>query len=149
RPGQKGLSMWPVLVMFAASWAAGWALTRGQWLTLPVYAITVIVLHGSLCYFVALHACRGPRDDQRTGVLEILLTTPLGDDAYLTGRMLSLKRQCFWPVLLVLAADFGLMVAGCWDASVPSWEWLGWVAAFAVLAARLLVDLYTVSWVGV
>ena len=149
RPGQKGLSMWPVLVMFAVSWAAGWTLTRGQWLTLPIYAVTVVVLHGSLCFFVALHACRGPRDDQRTGVLEILLTTPLGDDAYLTGRMLSLKRQCFWPVLLVLAADFGLMVAGCWDASVPSWEWLGWVAAFAVLAARLLVDLYTVSWVGV
>ena len=149
RPGQKGLSMWPVLGMFAASWAGGWALTRGQWLTLPIYAVSVIVLHGSLCFFVALHACRGPRDDQRSGVLEILLTTPLGDDAYLTGRMLSLKRQCFWPVLLLLAADFGLMVAGCWNAGVPSWELLGWVAAFAVLAARLLVDLYTVSWVGV
>jgi ABC-2 family transporter protein len=148
RPGQRGLGMWPLFLVLAASWAAGWALVRSQWLTLPVYALTVVLLHACLSYFVVLNACRGPRDDLRSGVLEILLTTPLGDDAYLTGRMLSLKRQCLWPLLAVLAVDLGLMVAGCWETGPMNWEWLGWVTVFAVLTGRLLVDLYTLSWVG-
>lgn len=149
RPGQRGLGMWPVVVVFVVSWVAGWAVIRSAWLVLPIFIGTVLLLHLCLCYFVTLQACRGPGDDQRSGVLEILLTTPLGDDAYLTGRMLSLKRQCLWPVLLVLTVDLGLTTAGCLDPGTKSWAWLWWVVAFVVLATRLLVDLYTLSWVGV
>jgi hypothetical protein len=63
--------------------------------------------------------------------------------------MLSLKRACAGPVILVLTADFGLMVTGCWQSGPLSWEWLGWIAGYVTIAFKLLLDLYTVSWVGV
>jgi hypothetical protein len=148
RPGQRGLGVWPVLVVFALTWLGGWAVARQHWFTLPVFGGTAVVLHACLCYFVTLHACRAPNEDQRTGVLELLLTTPLGDDAYLTGRMLSLKRQCVGPLLCVLAADVALLVAAWWDSGMLSWECLEWLAAFVFLVGRLLVDLYTLAWVG-
>jgi hypothetical protein len=148
RRGESGLGIWPVVVVFAMSWGAGWYFAGGQWSIFVVYPATVFLLHLALTYFVIVQACRTPVEDQRTGVLEILLTTPLGDDAYLRGRMLSLKRQCFWPVLLVLAIDLGLAAAGSCAPSASDWEWLAWTAGTLVLVLRLLVDLYTVGWVG-
>jgi hypothetical protein len=136
------------VLVFGVSWAVGWFFLRQQWLPIPVYAGTAVLLHFMLIYFVLLQACRAPAEDQRSGVLEILLTTPLGDDAYVKGRMLALKRQCFWPVLLVVAVDFGLAAAGSSSANASNWEWLVWMGATAVFVLRSLIDLYTLSWVG-
>jgi hypothetical protein len=99
-------------------------------------------------YFVLVQACRGPAEDQQTGALEILLTTPIGEDVYLRGRMLALKRSSLWPVLFVLLADVVLLVAGCWQTGAWNWEWIAWMAAFFVLGCKLFVDLYAISWVG-
>jgi hypothetical protein len=148
RRGDRGLGFWPAMVVFALACGLGLILNRGQWLAWHIYAVAVCVLHLGLVYAFALQACRGPGQDQRSGVLELLLTTPRGDDIYLNGRMLSLKRRTFGPVLFVLAADFGLMVAGCWQSGPLDWEWLGWIGAFVFLGLKLLLDLYTVSWVG-
>jgi hypothetical protein len=40
------------------------------------------------------------------------------------------------------------MVAGCIDSGSLNWQWLAWTAGFLILITRLLVDLYTLSWVG-
>lgn len=144
----RGLLFWPIFIVVGLGWGIGWCLARTQWLSLPAYVVAVALLHLGLVYAVALQACRGPSHDQRSGMLEILLTTPGGDDLYRRGRLLALKRRAFGPVLVVLGADVGFMVAGCWESGPLNWEWLGWIVAFVCLALKLLIDLYTVSWVG-
>ena len=134
RRRERGLGFYLVFLVFLLGCGLGWEVTRGLWIPWPVYAIAVGLLHFGLVYALALQACRGPGQDQRSGVLEILLTTPRGDDVYLSGRMLSLKRGCAGPVFLVLTADFGLMVAGCWQSGPLSWEWLGWIAGYVAVA---------------
>jgi hypothetical protein len=99
-------------------------------------------------FAVLSYACRGPGEDQRQGVLELLLTTPLGEEAYLRGRMLTLKRRCLLPLLGVLAVDAGLMVAGCWHSGRVNWEWVAWIGVCVVLALKLVIDLYAMAWVG-
>jgi hypothetical protein len=148
RPVERSLGFWPIFLVVCLGWAVGWALGRSQWLSLPVYVTAVALLHLGLVYAVTITACRRPGHDQRSGVLEILLTTPGGEDMYRRGRLLSLKRRSLVPVLIVLAADGGVMAAGCWASGPLNWEWLGWIVAFVALAVKLLIDLYTVSWVG-
>ena len=148
RPGERGLGFWVVLLVFGLSWGLGWLFARSQWWSLFVYVLAMASLHLCLVFALLVQACRRPGQDVRSGVLEILLTTPRGDDIYLRGRMLLLKRQCFGPVLIVLAMDFGLMAAGCWQSGTLNWEWLGWIGACVAFGLKLLVDLYVVSWVG-
>ncbi len=140
--------LWPALTIFLIVWALGWAFVQMNWLTWFSYVIAVILMHAVLLLATMLQACRGPREDQQSGMLEILLTTPLGEDVYLRGRMLLTKRRCLWPLLFVVSTDLGLAAAGCWHAGRFSWEWLAWVGALVALAGKLLLDLYTVSWVG-
>jgi hypothetical protein len=148
RPGQRGLGVWPAFLVLGVLWLFGRIYDPTSWKPMPVYPATVLVLHLVLMYSVAVHACRRPAQDQQSGVLELLLTTPLGADVYLRGQLLSLKRQTFRPLLFVLAVDLTLMVAGCWESGSLNWEWLGWAAGFLLLSAKLLLDLYTLSWVG-
>jgi hypothetical protein len=149
RPGQKGLGILPLLLVFAGGWAAGWMVVRHTGApALPLHFSIAIVLHLALMYFLLLQACRAPAEDRRTGVLELLLTTPVGSEVYLRGRMLSLKRRFLGPLLLVLMADLGLVVSGCVQAGPWSWEIPVWIGGFAVLILKLLIDLYTLSWVG-
>lgn len=147
-PRERSLGIWPLSALFLLAWAVGWIFAKSNWLSLPVFAATALLLHLGLLCLVLLQACRAPAEDQRSGVLEILLTTPAGEDIYLRSRLLALKRQCLGPLLLVLAADAGLMLAGCWQTGKFNWVWLSWLGAFAALITKLLLDLYVVSWVG-
>ncbi|MCI0536966.1 MAG: ABC transporter permease [Verrucomicrobiales bacterium] len=148
RSGRRGLGIWPIFVLLGMVGLAGCLFDPKTWLDLPVYAGSALVLHLVLMYAVAAQACRGPAEDRRSGVLELMLTTPAGEGLFLRGRMLSLKRQCFRPVMFVLAADLMFIIAGCSKIAAFDWALLGWVAFFLVLMAKLLVDLYTLSWVG-
>jgi hypothetical protein len=138
-----------LFILLALIWMAGWISNPTLWLSLPVYVGTVLLLHGLLMYLAAVEACRGAVKDCRSGVLELLMTTPLGDDILMRGRLLSLKRQMATPLAFVLVADFGCFLGGCWNFPYPAWELAGWTGLFLLLTAKLLVDLYALTWVGV
>jgi ABC-type transport system involved in multi-copper enzyme maturation permease subunit len=144
----RGLGLWPILILSTVVWLVGWALFRSRWPVLPVYFGLALAFDLSLMFLVTLQACRAPGEDLRSGVLELLLTTPRGDDFYVPGRLLLLKRQALWPTLYVLAIDLGLMIAGCIELGTLNGECVAWVAAFLLLFALLMADLYTLSWVG-
>jgi hypothetical protein len=148
RSGQRGLGIGSILLLLVASLMAGYFLGPKNWHDLTTFAGSALVLHLVLMYAVAAQACRSSGEDRRSGVLELLLTTPLGEDFFLRGRMLSLKRQSLGPVFVVLATDLILVIAGCVEISAFDWTSIGWVAFFLILMAKLLVDLYTLSWVG-
>ncbi|MBM3832725.1 MAG: hypothetical protein FJ403_05520 [Verrucomicrobia bacterium] len=149
RPEKRRFGFGPVLALLVMAWVAGWVCYGKGWLALPVYFGTAMLLHLLLMYATVLHACRTAAEDRGSRVLELVLTTPLGDDAILSGRLLGLKRQLVWPLLFVITADVVLMILGCLEIASPSWTIVGWVIAFVLLIAKLLADLYVLCWVSV
>lgn len=148
RPGQRGLGMAALFGTFALAWFGAFLINRSEWLILPVYACSAVLLHVLLMYAATVSACRGPAEERRSGTLELLLTTPLGADVILQGHLLALKRRLLGPLVFVLVADAALAGAGCWQFTFLAPELIGWLALFVVLIAHLFVDLYALSWVG-
>jgi ABC-type transport system involved in multi-copper enzyme maturation permease subunit len=148
RPKQRGLGLWPVLLILASVWCLVHEIVGKTWPTLPVYFGSLVILHLVLMFLVTLQACRGPSEDQRSGLIELLLTTPCGDDFYVRGRLLALKRQSFWPTLAVLGMDVVLVGLGCLEVRTFAGEWLALVIGALLLMVMLLADLYALSWVG-
>ena len=112
----------------------------------PTVVLIVMLLHQVLKYVAAAQACRALLHDRQGGELELLLTTPLGADELLRGHLLALKRQLLWPLLAVLGLDLLLLLAGwCW---LGLWELLGLWVFLGFETAWLLMNLYTLTWVG-
>jgi ABC-type Na+ efflux pump permease subunit len=147
-PGYTGLGITPAVVVFALTWGLGWLSSPSHWLEWGVFIGSMALLHLILMFFLTVQACRGPSEDRRERILEMLLTTPAGPELYLPGRLLSLKRQCLRPLVLVLAIDLGLLATGLHEIGPPNPEWLLWIGTFLVFSVKLLVDLYVLSWVG-
>lgn len=145
---QGVLGIWLLLLAVCVGGAGVWLAFPAFRSEVPVYLAFVIVLNVSLLYSVILSSCRAAREDQRGGAMEILLTTPLGAEAYLRGRLLSLKRQTVWPFLFVILADLVAVVVGCSQTAGWSWEWIVWAVGLGFLTAKLSLDLYAASWIG-
>jgi ABC-type transport system involved in multi-copper enzyme maturation permease subunit len=122
-----------------ALWACGFMVSRRNPAAVPILFLTLYGLHTAIKCWIAWEASRRFAEDRRSGSLELLLTTPLGERRLLSGWLLGMKRKCLVPVLMLLAMDLAF-----WSAA-PSGVW-----QLAVLgtAALFLADAYTLCWVG-
>jgi ABC-type transport system involved in multi-copper enzyme maturation permease subunit len=122
-----------------ALWVCGFVASRHNPAAVPILFLTLYGLHTAIKCWIAWEASRRFAEDRRTGSLELLLTTPLGERRILSGWLLGMKRKCLVPVLMLLAMDLAF-----WSAA-PSGAW-----QLAVLgtAALFLADAYTLCWVG-
>ncbi|MGA2540289.1 MAG: hypothetical protein ABSG78_01870 [Verrucomicrobiota bacterium] len=141
----KPLLTLALMVMICAVILAG-ALLGPPWMKAPAAPVTILLLHSVLKYQAAAQAGRMLAGKRRSGELELLLTTPYDEDEILRGCLLELKRSLFWPVLFALGVDLGLLILGCLRAGFGLD--LGWEAAVVVEVVWLLVNLYSLTWVG-
>ncbi|MEW6158196.1 MAG: ABC transporter permease subunit [Verrucomicrobiota bacterium] len=136
---------WSFYVVLAVSAIAIFAFTPAEaWI--PLFAACCIGIHYALKFELAVQAARVFAEDRRTGVLELLLTTPLGEDQLIRGRMLALKRQFFGPTLLVVVIDFLLLFSAWFNL-----EWMERLGTLVCLLFFLLVQLgemYSIAWIG-
>lgn len=105
-----------------------------------------VLLHFLVAGVVLIQACRAPVQHRRSGVFEILCTTPLGPDLVVEGGQLAFKRQCLGPVSVVLIVDCLIVAYGWWNLSFGLA--LAWTGLILLLAAKWILDLYVISWVG-
>src|SRR2546426_588653 len=142
----KPALVWSALGLGACVWLWGALRWREDWLNELTYVFTAIILHTTLKFWVASEACLRLGPDHRSGALELLLSSPLTVREILRGQMLALRRQFFWPVLLVAGLDFLFLftafnrIGSAGDSQVL-WFCLGVIATFAA-------DVYTLCWVG-
>src|SRR6266513_2054195 len=142
----KPTLVWAFLGLCGCVWAWGAFKWREDWLHEGTYLATALTLHLTLKLWAASAACQRFGPDHRSGALELLLSTPLTVREILHGQMLALKRQFFWPVLLVAGLDFLFLFTavnrtGSAGDSQVLWFCLGVIATFAA-------DVYTLCWVG-
>src|SRR5207253_1060183 len=83
-------------------------LTGTQWGTIGA----VFGLHSLIKFWAAWEASRRFAEDRRSGALELLLTSPIGEDYILKGWMIGLKRRFLGPLALLLAGDVMLLFFG-------------------------------------
>lgn len=101
--------------------------------------LAVYVVHGLLKFWVAWEASRRFTEDRRSGVMELLLTTPLSDRSFPGGWAFGLMQRFFPPLLVLVILDVLLL-----------WRYgefevfLGTVLVMGLFAA----DVWTLCWVG-
>jgi hypothetical protein len=110
---QQGRSrlLWTV----AAVTAAAGLVTGGRLLSRPPQLaglwVTGLGFHLFITLWVAWLACRSFGHLRRTGLLELLLATPMPVWLIVKGVESALRRHFFWPVALVAASEVALCLA--------------------------------------
>ncbi|MEW5931597.1 MAG: hypothetical protein AB1941_29365, partial [Gemmatimonadota bacterium] len=139
--------VWGFLLLAALLWLGAYDALANQWLAAPVVLLTFYFLHAILKLWVAWEASRRFAEDRQSGVLELLLCTPLGDENIWRGWLINLKRRFFWPIAVLLVVEFGLLYGGT---TATGWRGGNPVLAIAYLAGMgmLVADAYAASWVG-
>jgi len=110
------------------------------------------VLHAVIKYETAGCACRIASDAATSGVLQLLLLTPVTPDQVTRGYLVAVKRQIWPPIALGMAVQFVWLIMGCSFQSKPS-HFNPLVVPLATLAClglnvTLIADLYTLVWHG-
>ncbi|MDA1275377.1 MAG: hypothetical protein O2960_15235 [Verrucomicrobia bacterium] len=113
----------------------------------------VFLLHSIMKIWIGVESCGRFAEDQRTGALELLLTTPLKQTQFFEAHTLALRRQFAFPIAAVLAFDLLVIVKvlparGFWNMrwleSLPEIRLI-----FLAAMITLVVDVLAICWVGV
>jgi hypothetical protein len=143
----KPATVWTALFIIACLWVWGLAKFRRDWLQVPTYVSTALLLNFLLRCWFSGEASRQLADERKAGTLELLLSTPLSVREILRGQWLALQRQFIGPVLIVLAIEcvFLFVTAGeildSDDRALTVVLWLGGMLMF-------VADLGALYWVG-
>ena len=83
---------------------------------------------------------------KNSGMLELIMTTPLAWPLVHRGWFSGLVRRLLLPVLLLLAADvvLGLLPVFLTTVSIPFDQWI----RIPPLAGGLLIDVWALAWIG-
>lgn len=110
---------------------------------------TLIVLHVVLAVIVAFKACYTLSEAKNSGALELLFSTPLRPQEIVDGFLMGIKRQFFWPVVVLLAIEVLLLVSRIMSLE----DLLGFEALMTslfggALLVMFVMDLYAVAIFG-
>jgi ABC-type Na+ efflux pump permease subunit len=139
--------VWAAFAFVGASWLLGYWEFEQDWVTMPIYVMTALLLHLLLRAWLASEAvqCLGP--DRRSGALELLLSTPLSVRDLLRGHQLALQRQFLKPALFVLGLDILFLLVGLDEVHGDQERFL-WIGFWLVVMAVLLADMQTIAWLS-
>jgi ABC-type transport system involved in cytochrome c biogenesis permease component len=149
RPRSRVLWAWLPLVLALLVW--GWGIYEfgHDWFNPGIYVATAFLLSMTMKGYIGAETGRRLIEDRKIGAMELLLSTPLTVPQILHGQLLALQRQFLFPVLVMLAADVGMLLAGLSssDLNSPSerslwlWMWLGGITIF-------IADVTALYWLG-
>ena len=143
----KPMWVWALFGTAACLWTWGYGEFKNEWFNEGVFVATAFALNSILKNWLAAEAGRQLTQERRAGTLELLLVTPLLVREILRGQALALRRQFFWPVLVTLAAELGMLVAGM-RAAFDGQDRVVWIAWWSAGMISLVADLIALYWVG-
>ena len=139
--------VWFVLGLMGCGWVWGVFRFRDDWLSLPMYTMTGLVLLIFIKSWVSSETARALAEERQHGTLELLLSTPLTVYDILQGQFYALVRQFLGPVIVVVITCFIFLLAGN-PQTMGSEDHLSWVLFWLALMIMLLADLVALYWVG-
>ncbi|MSU63623.1 MAG: hypothetical protein EXS31_14700 [Pedosphaera sp.] len=97
---------------------------------------TMVIIHGFLKIWVIAESSHRLVEDQRSGALELLLSTPLEIRRMVEGQALALRHQFGWPLFALCGLEL-IALAGHYSLST-----------LLLVQAMLLADMLVVMWVS-
>ena len=143
--------VWGLLGLFVCVWAWGSGKYQEDWVSPGIFVITAFFLNCLLKSWFASEATRQISEERRVGSLELLLVTSLRVEDIIRGQALALQRQFFWPVLVVLVCELGMVAAGwqqIYDATDRQVWTAWWIAGMVIFVADLVAMFWVGMWMG-
>lgn len=153
RPRSRALWAWTPLVLAALAWCWGIYEFGREWYNVGIYVATGFLLSVTMKGYIGAEAGRRMIEDRKIGAMELLLSTPLSVREIVRGQMLALKRQFLLPVLVMLAADVAMLLAGLSESDIRAggdrtiWIWM-WVAGIVMFLADIVALYWLGMWTG-
>jgi ABC-type transport system involved in multi-copper enzyme maturation permease subunit len=145
RNRSKHIFVWALLVGAAALWCSSGSRVADDF-DVGRDIFVMVFVNATLKWWVASESSRHLSEDRASGSLELLLSTPLRESEILHGQGRALLHQFFWPVAVVLAADFVFLLAALRHTSGD--ERAGLLMVYLIIAGFLAFDLVALSSVG-
>jgi ABC-type transport system involved in multi-copper enzyme maturation permease subunit len=101
----KPLHVWVFFAFLGCWWLGGWLASRDYWLDDSVKITTAIILNITLKSWITVETSQRLAEDQKSGALELLLSSPLTVRDILRGQFLALRRQFLAPMLAAIALE--------------------------------------------
>lgn len=126
------------IFLFAMCLIWGWRFLTEPDVMFDFYPLlpTLVIIHTFLKVWVIGECSHRLVEDQRSGALELLLSTPLGARQIVEGQFLALARQFAGPLLALCVVEVALF-GGRWSP-----------AALLFLQTMLVADMLTLLWVS-
>jgi ABC-type transport system involved in multi-copper enzyme maturation permease subunit len=142
--------LWALVSLFGAGFFAIWAVTGFSAAVLAAFPFFILALHFLIASRVAFHVCHTFVDARDSGLLELLLSTPLGSKEILDGFRAAFKRLFGGPVILLLWVEGAVVAYYFWISGQSGDLWLGLVMLVAVgaLATAFVMDVHAVATYG-
>ena len=135
-----------VLLGICLCWLTGMVLFSRNWVRTEVVLVVGFLIHCFIKTAMAVDASKAFSEDRRSGLLELVLTTPMNSGEIVRGKILALKRQYLMPIALVVFIDIILFISGIpYTGRADLWMLL-LVGGCGI--GFLVADLYVMAWAG-
>jgi len=101
----KPMHVWVFFALLGCWWLGGWIASEDYWLDDSVKFTTAIILNLTLKSWITVETSQRLAEDQKSGALELLLSSPLTVRDILRGQLLALRRQFLAPMLAAIALE--------------------------------------------
>jgi hypothetical protein len=141
----KPAYVWGFLGLVAGGCLYGWLYYPDWREETELLALVSVAVHGALKLWLGTVVVHRLAEDRQSGILELILSTPLTTKELFWGQRRALLRQFGGPLVAVLAAD----VLFCYLSMRREYGERTFLAMlYGAHVLILLADAYAISWVG-
>ena len=141
----KPAHVWTFLGLAGCWWLWGHISYGAYWIDEPINIALALMVNTTLKCWIALEAAHRIAEDQKSGALELVLTTPMTTSEIVRGQLLALRRQFLLPALVVIGIEVIFMGFASGHSTRGKGEVL---ATFVAGSFMLAADMLALSWVG-
>jgi hypothetical protein len=133
--------------VLAITFLAGGGFGAGLVVLLPF----ALAFHFGLAIWIAVLSSYSLAEARRSGLLDLLASTPLTDREISDGYAKAIEETFFWPVVTLMSLEMLLLLGQFYiwrmanPASASGFEWL---TIAGLTLGVVLMDFYTVLWFG-
>lgn len=142
--------LWTVLLGLITAVFGFWTAAEGE---IDLYLVVGIgaYLHVLLAEWIGAQAIHRFLSDRQSGVLELLLVTPMSTADIMRGRMMAMRRHFAWPIGVVLLLDLlmATVLGYIGEDNSHNAEYRGFLVCLVLgEAGMILLQGWAMAWVG-
>jgi hypothetical protein len=144
--------LWIFVVVAAGAELAFWLLSDAGRKEVGLLNISsVFLLHLAFRLWMASQACHSLAEARSSGLLELMLSTPLKSSEIIQGQIMALKRTFRVPVIALLGLEAAFLLGSFFSSVNSGQDALAFAVVGVLVGASMITfvaDLVALGWVG-